>query len=71
MRVKQFINSNRATPIENNDEPLHLDSLEFLRVTTFIQNELGFSLSDDDLTVDNFATINRIRTLLKSKATAA
>jgi acyl carrier protein len=70
MRIKEFINSSRVTPVENNDEPLHLDSLEFLRVTSFIQNELGYSLSDDEMTADNFATLNRIGTLLESKAAA-
>lgn len=55
----------------NNSDPLLegglLDSLGILEVVTFIEQEYGFTVSDEDLVPENFRTIDRIGAFIKNK----
>ena len=44
-----------------------LDSMGFLFLIEFIKDELGIVISDDELIVENFETINHIAEFLDAK----
>lgn len=44
-----------------------VDSIGILEIVTFIEQEFSVSVSDDDLTPENFGSIARIATLVESK----
>jgi acyl carrier protein len=60
----------RKQQISNADELLQsgiLDSLGILQVVTFIEQEYGFTVSDDDLVPENFQSIDRISAFIQGK----
>jgi acyl carrier protein len=56
-----------APPVRDPDEELHLDSLNLLRLMAFFESELGVTVEDDQLVVDNFANLRAISRLLEGK----
>ncbi len=46
-----------------------LDSLALLRLVVFIEEKLGLDVSDGDIVVSNFQTINRINSFVEDKQT--
>jgi acyl carrier protein len=58
----------------NNSDPLLgsgiLDSLGVLEIVTFIEQEYGIAVSDEDLIPENFETIDYIAAFIQSKLKA-
>ena len=54
-------------PVRNPDEDLHLDSLTMLRLIAFFESDLGLTIDDDQLVVDNFVNLRAISQLLEGK----
>jgi acyl carrier protein len=50
----------QAGPDENLLENRLIDSLGLLSIVTFIENTYRISVEDEDMTLDNFSTINAI-----------
>jgi acyl carrier protein len=54
-----------------NDEPLLknglIDSLGILEVVTFIEQEFGIIVSDEDLLPDNFGSVHSVTDFVRSK----
>jgi hypothetical protein len=46
----------RKSPITDPDEPPQIDSLALVRLTTFLQNDCGIRIEDEELAAENFAT---------------
>jgi acyl carrier protein len=67
--ISEFRSSKRVnrSSVTNADELLHLDSLEFFRLTSFIQELTGVDFADEELTSDNFAAPRQIERLLPTK----
>jgi acyl carrier protein len=67
--LKEYIDNNRGSlpPVTDPDEPLQLDSLGLIRMFTFLENDLGIRIEDDELIADNFATLRQIGQLLATK----
>lgn len=47
-----------------------IDSMGIIQIVGFIEDEYGIVLDDDDLSVDNFATVAAISALIEEKRTA-
>jgi acyl carrier protein len=63
----------RKHQIKNSDHLLEsgmLDSMGVLEVVTFIEQEYGFGVSDDDLVPEHFQTIDHIVLFIQSKTIA-
>jgi acyl carrier protein len=69
----------RTAPAElagdlNADTPLLsaglLDSLGIVELMTFVSDELGFEISDDDFTPENFETVGSLVRLIAAKRRA-
>jgi len=45
----------------------YFDSMGFIRLITFIEDEFGIKISDDDLTEENFESINAITAYILRK----
>ena len=67
-KLQAFLDEARAPlpPVADLDEPLHIDSLAFIRLVTFLETDLGFRVEDDDLLEENFRTLRAIRELMHS-----
>ncbi len=67
-KLREFLDEARAPlpPVTDLDEPLHIDSLAFIRLVTFLEIELGFRVDDDDLIAENFTTLRTICELMDS-----
>jgi acyl carrier protein len=48
-----------------------LDSTGILELVTFLKDELGINVEDEELIPDNFDSLNRIYAFLKKKTTLA
>lgn len=68
-RLREYINENRAPkpPVTNPDEPLHIDSLSFIRLVTFLDTDLNIRVEEDELVAENFATLRAVEKLVASK----
>jgi acyl carrier protein len=71
-KIKEYLDNNRGSlpPITDPDEPLHIDSLSFIRLVAFLESE-GYLLADEELTADNFATLRKLGELLATKTPSA
>jgi acyl carrier protein len=77
-RLREFIGEelgHRGDAAELTDEyPLiereAIDSMGILRLVSFIEDEFGVVIDDEDLLVENFATIGDIARLVDSKRVA-
>ena len=75
--VRQFILKKfplaRKQQIRDSDALLEsgmLDSMGVLDIVTFIQQEYGVDVADEDLVPENFRTIDRIAAFIRSKVPA-
>lgn len=68
-KLIDYINDNRSPlpPVTDPDEPLHIDSLSFIRLLTFLESDLGIRVEDDELRAQNFATLRSLGDLIASK----
>lgn len=57
------------------DEPLvesgRLDSLALLQLAMFLETQFGIRVEDEELTVDNFRTVERIEEFVRGKLSGA
>jgi len=72
-KLKEYIDNNRGSlpPITDPDEPLQIDSLGLIRLVAFLENELGYRVEDDELILQNFATLRNLGELLATKTPSA
>ncbi len=68
-KLRDFINGSRQPlpPITHLDEPLRLDSLAMMRLVSFLEGEIGYTVQDDELTLPNFESLRSISNLLQGK----
>lgn len=68
-QLLQFINEARQPlpPVNDADEKLHLDSLAMIKLVAFLESDLGYTVDDSELTVENFETLNAVSRLLEGK----
>lgn len=68
-KLVDYINENRSPlpPITDPNEPLHIDSLSFIRLVSFMESDLGIRVEDDELLASNFATLASLGNLIASK----
>lgn len=73
--LKQFIESklvsNKAYQNLSESDPLLttgiIDSLGIVKLLTFIKDQFSVTIEDEDITPENFATIDAISALIQSK----
>ena len=61
--VHETFHASRKAGIGDDDSLLEsgiVDSLGILEIVTFLESRLGITLSDEDVVVENFASINAI-----------
>jgi acyl carrier protein len=69
-KLKEYINNNRGSlpPVTDPDEPLHIDSLAFIRLVTFLDTDLNVRLEEEELVAENFTTLRAIESLIDAKS---
>jgi acyl carrier protein len=72
-KLKEYLDHNRGSlpPVTDLDEPLHLDSYGVIRLVAFLENDLDYRVKDDDIVLENFATLRKLGELLASKPPTA
>jgi acyl carrier protein len=67
--LMDFLNEARQPlpPINDADEPLHLDSLAMMKLVAFLESNLGFTVEDDQLVLANFESVRAIGRLLEGQ----
>lgn len=70
LKLKEYIDNNRGSlpPLTDPDEPLQIDSLGLVRLVAFLENEFGYSIEDEELVAENFATMRTLGELLATKS---
>jgi acyl carrier protein len=68
-KLLEFLDDVRqpAPPVRDPDEDLHIDSLSMLRLISFFESDLGITVEDDQLVVDNFVNLRAISRLIEGK----
>jgi acyl carrier protein len=68
-KLIEYVNDNRGSlpPVTDPDEPLHLDSYGVIRTVAFLENDLGYRVKDEDMVLENFATLRKLGALLATK----
>ena len=68
-KLLEFLNEARQPlpPINDADEPLHLDSLALMRLVSFLESEVGYTVEDEELTLENFESLRSISNLLQGQ----
>jgi len=68
-KLTEFINANREPlpPVTDPDEPLHMDSLAMMRLVAFLESELGYTVEDEQLVLENFETLNAVSKMIEGK----
>ena len=68
-KLKKFLDENRQgwPPITDPNEPLGLDSLATIRLLTFLETELGYTVQDEELILENFQSVNSIMRMLEGQ----
>ena len=66
-KLVDFINQARQPlpPITDANEPLHLDSLSMMKLVSFLESEIGYTVQDEELTLQNFESMSSIARLLR------
>jgi len=69
LKLKEYIDNNRGSlpPLTDPDEPLHIDSLGLVRLVAFLESEFGYTIEDEELVAENFATMRSLGELLAKK----
>ena len=72
-KLIEYVNHNRGSlpPLTDPDELLHLDSYGVIRLVAFLENDLNYRVNDDDIVLENFATLRKLGELLASKPPTA
>ena len=74
-KLKDYIDETRAPlpPVTDPDEPLRIDSLSLIRLVSFMENDCGIRVEDEELVAENFATLRSLGDLIarKSKTSVA
>lgn len=72
-KLREYIDRTRAPlpPVTNPEEPLHIDSLSFIRLVSFIETDLDIQLDEDELVAENFGTMRALEKLVSSKIAEA
>jgi acyl carrier protein len=67
--VLNFINESRQPldPVSDPDEALHLDSLAMMRLVSFLETDVGYTVHDDELILENFQSLRTISRMLEGK----
>ena len=68
-KLLQYINEARQPlpPISDPNEALRLDSLAMIKLVSFLEAELGYTVNDDELTLQNFDSLRSIGQMLKGE----
>ena len=68
-KLLEFLNEARQPlpPLNDADEPLHLDSLAMMRLVSFLESEVGYTVEDEELTLQNFESLRSISNLLQGQ----
>ena len=70
-KIREFIyNKNKNLKIDDNDNIFQqkiLDSLAFVELVVFIENNFGFQFEDEELIIENFKSINTISNVVEKK----
>ena len=71
-KIKEYIDYNRGSlpPLTDPNEPLHIDSLSFIRLVALLEGE-GYLLKDEELIAENFATLRKLGELIATKTPTA
>jgi len=75
--IKRFIRDELQTSVDvvPPDYPLIvnkvIDSMGIMEVLTFIENEFGVAIEDEDFVLDNFESISAMVAMIDSKLAAA
>ena len=72
-KLKEYIDNNRGSlpPVTDPDDPLQIDSLGLIRLVAFLESEFGYRIEDEELIVENFATLRTLGELLATKTPTA
>jgi acyl carrier protein len=68
-KLRDFINEQRQPlpPVTDPDEPLRIDSLGLMRLVSFLETEIGYTVQDEELTLQNFESLRTISKMLEGK----
>jgi acyl carrier protein len=68
-KLLNFINEARQPlpPINDAEEPLHLDSLAMMKLVAFLEAELGYTVEDEELVLTNFENLNSIGRMMEGQ----
>ena len=72
-KLIDYINESRAPlpPVSDPNAPLQVDSLGLIRLVSFMENDCGIRVEDEELVVENFATLKSLRDLVAKKSQGA
>ena len=72
-KLVEYLDEVRAPlpPIRDPDEPLNIDSLSFIRLVAFLESDLGLFIADEEIILENFATLRALGNLIASKSVGA
>ena len=75
-RIKNFLEKQfPATKNVGNEDPLLknglIDSLDILEVVTFLENEFGITLTDEELLPENFESVRSLSNFVQTKTNGA
>jgi len=68
-KLREFINESRQPlpPITDSNEPLQLDSLAIIKLVSFLESEIGYTVQDEELILANFENLNAIARMMESR----
>ena len=68
-KLKDFINESRQPlpPVSDIDELLRLDSLAMMRLVSFMEAEVDYTVQDDELTLQNFESLRSIGKMMQGE----
>lgn len=71
--LQKYLDEARAPlpPVTDPDEPLQIDSLGLIRLVAFLESDLNIRIEDEELLIDNFASLRALGALLASKTSSA
>jgi acyl carrier protein len=58
-------------PVIDPDEPLRIDSLNLIRLVSFMESDCGIRVEDEELVAENFATLRSLGDLIVRKSKSA
>jgi len=66
-KLRDFIDEQRQPlpPVADLDEPLRIDSLGMMRLVSFLETDVGYTVQDDELTLQNFETLRTLSRMLE------